>query len=40
MDVGVTESGRGHPLHFITGAIVLLFTYCSGVLAVKELFLQ
>ena len=40
MDVGVTESGRSHPLHYITGMIVLLFTYCGGLLAVKQLFLQ
>jgi hypothetical protein len=40
MDVGVTKSGNHHPLHYITGSIIFLASYCGAVLMIKELFLQ
>ena len=39
MDVGLTKSGRDHPLHYITGSIVFLATYCGALLMIKQLFL-
>ncbi len=39
MDVGLTDSGRSHPLHYITGAIIFLSGYCGMVFAVREFFL-
>jgi hypothetical protein len=39
MDVGLTESGRNHPLHYITGTIVFLASYCGVVLMIKQLLL-
>ena len=40
MDVGLTKSGRSHPLHYLTGSIIFLASYCGAVLMIKELFLQ
>ena len=39
MDVGLTKSGRSHPLHYFTGSIIFLVSYCGAVLMVKQLFL-
>lgn len=35
MDVGITRSNKSHPVHFISGLLVLLIGYSAAVFAVR-----
>jgi hypothetical protein len=37
MDVGITKSNKQHPIHFITGLVVVLVGYSGVMFAVRAL---
>jgi hypothetical protein len=37
MDVGITKSNKNHPVHFITGLIVVTVSYSALMFAVRGL---
>lgn len=39
MDVGITESNKSHPIHFITGLLVVTVSYSAVLFAVRALML-
>ena len=39
MDVGVTKSNKNHPIHFITGMLVVTLSYSAVMFAVRAIVL-
>jgi hypothetical protein len=37
MDVGITKSNKSHPIHFITGLLVVTVSYSAVMFAVRAL---
>jgi hypothetical protein len=39
MDVGITKSNKSHPVHFVTGLVVVTISYSAVMFAVRGLFI-
>jgi hypothetical protein len=39
MDVGITKSNKSHPVHFITGMLVVTISYSAVMFAVRAIVL-
>ena len=39
MDVGITKSDKKHPIHFITGMMVVTISYSAVMFAVRMIML-
>jgi len=39
MDVGITKSNKHHPIHFITGLLILTVSYSAVMFAVRAIVL-
>ncbi|MEA2708752.1 MAG: hypothetical protein QOF78_1353 [Phycisphaerales bacterium] len=37
MDVGITKSNKSHPIHFITGLLVVTISFSAVMFAVRAL---
>ena len=37
MDVGITKSHKSHPIHFLTGLIVVTMVYSAAMFAVRAI---
>ena len=37
MDVGITKSNKNHPIHFITGLLVVTISYSAVMFVVRAL---
>ena len=37
MDVGITKSNKSHPVHFITGLLVVTVSYSAVMFAVRAI---
>ena len=37
MDVGITQSDKSHPIHFLTGLLVVMIGFSGVMLAVRVL---
>jgi hypothetical protein len=40
MDLGITQSNKSHPIHFITGLIVVTIGYSAVLFAVRALVMS
>lgn len=40
MDVGITKSNRSHPVHFVSGLLVVTIGYSLAMFAVRVLVLS
>ena len=39
MDVGITKSNKSHPVHFVTGLVVVTVTFSALMFAIRGVFI-